>query len=139
MKNKLFVILTVIGLSSCYSNRLKYGEFKIDGKKHNNLIVNRIPHYGINAKDGCVVHGQMAMNLTYFSKDSIAGQLINPNTENPILFSEIKLITVNSDSIRLFSNENGRFHSKLNDQLYWIKTNLIGYKSLVVDLRTYYK
>ncbi|TRZ40788.1 hypothetical protein, partial [Robertkochia marina] len=66
-KIKFTYLILALGLFSCKvlkeSNTKILPEFSIQGKSFNELIVNRIPDYGLTGEDGCIVENQIKINL----------------------------------------------------------------------------
>ena len=108
----IFISLSALLLFGCYSNKydLKYPDLKIEGKKSNKFIVNRIADYGNGHQDGCIKGGQMSLNIDAISKDSIAGYIFDSKSKEPLYFSTIRLIyshLESTDTLEIIADEKG--------------------------------
>ncbi|HET8963666.1 MAG TPA: carboxypeptidase-like regulatory domain-containing protein [Chitinophagales bacterium] len=122
-------------LSSCIvRNGAKLSSFTILGKNHNQFIENRVPDYGDGRRDGCVVEGQLSLNLNALKKDSIAGIVFDSKTSEPIAFSTIRLVQENNSTNQVTTDSLGEFHIKLKYKIIEIQIEYIGYRTLNVNL-----
>lgn len=129
---------------SCYSSRdkLSYSQLKIEGKRSNQLIVDRIPIYGNGHKDGCIVERQMSIDISQLSNDSIIGTIFDSQTKQPVYFSTLYLISNKNaipDTLSLFVNEKGEFAASLEQFPAQITAQFIGHRTLGIDLSNYKK
>jgi hypothetical protein len=131
-------------LFGCYSHKhdLKYPDLKIKGKKSNKYIVNRIAEYGNGYQDGCIIGGQMSLNIDVMSKDSIAGFIFDSKSKEPLYFSTVRLINIDlesTDTLEIIADEKGTFTSAIKTFPNKVEVKYIGYRTLNIDLTDYEK
>ena len=114
--------------------------FSINGKECNKCIINRTSDYGIDNKDGCIVLGEMSLNLKFISIDSIAGVVVDSKTAEPIPFVKVQLFQKTPEGAKVFNSDSlGEFQIKLTNRLEKIQIEYIGYRTLLIDLNSYYE
>jgi hypothetical protein len=138
MRIKIILILTIL-ISSCSGtkNLTELSELTIENKSSNKLIVDRKPDYGISGRDGCVVMGEISMNVTELKKGkSISGKVFDSETKNPLINAKIK-ITIDQNGTEktsdIYSDKNGIYISDLFGELKKIEVEYIGYRTLKID------
>ena len=93
MRIQIILILTFL-ISSCSGtkNLTELSELTIENKSSNKLIVDRKPDYGISGRDGCVVMGEISMNITELKYGkSIRGKIFDSETKEPLINAKLKL------------------------------------------------
>ena len=140
MRIKLILILTIL-ISSCggTKNLTELSELTIENQTSNKMIVNRKPDYGIDGRDGCVIMGEISMNITELENGkSIRGKLFDSKTKEPLINAKLILSIEQNGSTKkkeINSNENGIYQSELNGELKKIEVEYIAYRNLKIDIR----
>ncbi|THD67436.1 hypothetical protein E7Z59_07170 [Robertkochia marina] len=137
-KIKFTYLILALGLFSCKvlkeSNTKILPEFSIQGKSYNELIVNRIPDYGLTGEDGCIVENQIKINLDNINENYISGKISDVDSTEPLINAEIQLI-FESDTILTRSNNKGEFEKRFKDELKKIKATYIAYRTVEINLK----
>ena len=126
--------------SSCSGtkNLTELSELNIENRPSNKLIVDRKPDYGIDGRDGCVVMGEISMNITELKYGkSIQGKVFDSQTKEPLINAKLILIIEQNGSIKkkeINANENGIYQSDLNGELKKIEVEYIAYRNLKIDI-----
>lgn len=124
---------------SCGSQRIEYlSDLTIKNKKSNDLIKNRVPDYGIDGGDGCVVMSEISMNIIDLKKDYIRGNVFDSKTNEPLIYGNINLYIDNGQKIEtmnLNSDSNGFFSTEFKGKLTEIEVDYIAYRNLKVELQ----
>ena len=114
--------------------------FSINGKECNKCIQNRIPDYGIDNKDGCVVLGKISLSLIFISTDSIVGVVVDSKTSEPIPFATVQLFQRTPEGAKVLRSDSlGEFKTRLTNRLGKIQIEHIGYRTLLINLNAYYR
>ncbi len=131
-----FVFIAIFFLAGCLSSRqVKLSRFSFNGHTQNSLIVNRVPDYGINGRDGCVVEGQFFLSLMSTLDSKIHGTLKDSKTLASLVGAHIVIyFSGYVDPVQLFTNGNGEFSLTQKAPITKIVVNSIGWRTLVVDL-----
>tara|TARA_R110002049_G_scaffold307457_1_gene507997 strand:- start:176 stop:619 length:444 start_codon:yes stop_codon:yes gene_type:complete len=135
------IIIAAILISSCSGtkNLTELSELTIDNRPVNKLIVDRNPDYGIDGRDGCVVMGEISMDIAELENGkSIRGKVFDSGTRNPLTNAKLTLFIDEEGStkkIEIEANENGIYQSELNGKLNKIEVDYIAYRTLKIDIR----
>ncbi len=136
----LFLITVLLFGCRSIKQSAPQSTFSINGKECNKCIMNRIPDYGIDNKDGCVVLGEISLSLIFKSTDSIAGVVTDSKTSEPIPFAKVHLFKKTPEGARVLSSDSlGEFQIKLTNRLEKIQIEFVGYRTLLIDLDAYYR
>lgn len=139
MRINIILILTLL-ISSCSGtkNLTELSELTIKNQPSNELIVDRKPDYGIDGRDGCVVMGEISMNITELEYgESIQGKVFDSQTKEPLINAKLTLIIEQNGSLKkkeIKANENGIYQSDLNGELKKIEVEYIAYRKLKIDI-----
>jgi hypothetical protein len=139
MRINIILILTLL-ISSCSGtkNLTELSELTVENRPSNKLIVDRIPDYGIDGRDGCVVMGEISMNITELENGkSISGKVFDSQTKEPLINAKLTLIIEQNGSSNkrtINANENGIYQSDLNGELKKIEVEYIAYRNLKIDI-----
>ena len=135
-KNKVlfFFLITLI---SCGGNQkvADLSELTVGNQDFNDLIVNRVPDYGIDGGDGCVVMEEISMNITELDDHQIKGFIFNSKSKQPLVNAELNLFVFKNglmDTTNIRSDENGIYESELNGRLKKIEVQYIAHRNLLV-------
>ena len=130
-----YIILTLVifGCSSTIHS-VKLSTLKINGKKQNELIQDRIPNYGIGSPDGCVIMGEISLNLETVGKDSIRGTVRESDKHQALPFATVKLQSDKQNDLSLQTDSAGNFRTRIPPELKAIQIEYIGFRTLTVDL-----
>ncbi|MCO4807630.1 MAG: hypothetical protein KC456_13685 [Flavobacteriales bacterium] len=109
-------------------------ELKINGVDANHLVVDRIPDYGNGHKDGCIVMGQISMEIDSLEIGSVSGRVYDSESLDFVPYATIKLYNNDKKRATTSSNEQGYFHSEESSGLIKIEVEYLGYRNLVIDL-----
>lgn len=126
-------------ISSCSGtkNLTELSELTIENKSSNKLIVDRKPDYGISGRDGCVVMGEISMNITELKYGkSIRGKIFDSETKEPLINAKLKLTIDQNGSEKtsdVYSDENGIYKSELVGELKKMEVEYIAYRTLRID------
>ena len=138
MRIQIILILTFM-ISSCSGtkNLTELSELTVENKSSNKLIVDRKPDYGFSGRDGCVVMGEISMNITELKNGkSISGKIFDSETKKPLINAKLKLTIDQNGSEKIsdiYSDENGIYKSELIGELKKIEVEYIAYRSLKID------
>ncbi len=102
MRIKIILILTLL-ISSCSGtkNLTELSELTIENRPSNKLIVERKPDYGIDGRDGCVVMGEISMNINELEYGkSIRGKVFDSKTKEPLINAKLKLTIEQNGSLK---------------------------------------
>jgi len=138
MRIQIILILTFL-ISSCSGtkNLTELSELTIENKSSNKLIVDRKPDYGISGRDGCVVMGEISMNITELKYGkSIRGKIFDSETKEPLINAKLKLTIDQNGSEKtsdVYSDENGIYKSELVGELKKMEVEYIAYRTLRID------
>ena len=137
VKNSLLILIFTIAYS-CGSQRIEYlSNLTIENKKSNDLIKNRVPDYGIDGGDGCVVMNEISMNIFDLKKDFIRGNIFDSESNEPLIFGNINLYIDKGqkiETLNLNSDSNGFLATEFNGKLIKIEVDYIAYRNLKVEL-----
>ena len=138
--NNKFIFFLLVILISCGGNQkvADLSELIVENQNSNNLIVNRVPDYGIDGGDGCVVMEEISMNIRELSDHQIKGFIYNSKSKQPLVNAEINLLLFKNgllDTTNIRSDENGIYESKLSGQLRKIEVQYIAHRNLIVDFK----
>jgi hypothetical protein len=136
------IFLTAILLFGCRSVKQSAPQstFSINGKECNECIKNRTPDYGIDNKDGCIILGEISLSLIFISIDSIAGVVVDSKTAEPIPIARVKFIQKTPEGAKVVNSDSlGEFQTRLTNGLKRIQIEYIGYRTLLIDLNSYYE
>ncbi len=139
MRIKIILILTVL-IASCggTKNLTELSELTVENKRLNKLIVDRKPDYGISGRDGCVIMGEISMNIAELNNGkSIRGKVFDSETKEPLINAKLKLSVkqngMNSTS-EINSDENGIYQAKFKGELKKIEVEYVAYRNLKINL-----
>jgi len=136
----LFLIAVLLYGCRSMNQTAPQSTFSINGKECNKCIENRIPDYGIDNKDGCVVLREISLSLIFISTDSIAGVVTDSKTAEPIPFAKVQLFQKTPEGARVFNSDSlGEFRIRLTNRLEKIQIEFVGYRTLLIDLDAYYE
>ena len=136
------IFLIAVLLFGCRSVKQSapQSKFSINGKECNKCIKNRTPDYGIDNRDGCIVLGEISLSLVFMSIDSIAGVVVDSKTAEPIPFARVQLFQKTPEGAKVFNSDSlGEFQTRLTNRLEKIQIEYIGYRTLLIDLNSYYE
>ena len=106
----------------------------------NECIKNRTPDYGIDNKDGCIILGEISLSLLFISTDSITGVVVDSKTAEPIPFAKVQFIQKTPEGAQVVNSDSlGEFQTRLTNGLEKIQVEYIGYRTLLIDLNSYYE
>ena len=141
MRTNLIILLTVL-ISSCSGTKnvaelSKLSELTVENKSLNGLIVDRKPDYGISGRDGCVVMGEISMDIIELNKGkSIRGKVFDAENKNSMIKAGL-ILSMNQNgltkSIEILSDENGIFQTDFNGKLEKIIVAYVAYRTLKID------
>lgn len=134
-KNKLFWISLLL-FTGCATQKNIYPhpQFSYNLKDKKSMIDYQKPDYGDGRKDGCIVMGEMFLQLNTEDKTNYSGKLIDVTTSKPIEGALIQLTFKNSDEpMKVRTDKDGLFSFSKNFEIVKIQVNCIGYRHLVID------
>lgn len=136
MNNASIILALVLILSGCSTSRHHFAlsNLKIEGKAKNSLIENRKPDYGDGHRDGCVVMGQISMDIDTLNDIIVIGKVTDSKTNEPLLFASILLVFCDTDNLKSKTDSIGQFSIDYSFKLCKIQTEYVGYRTLYVDL-----
>ncbi|MDP4935356.1 MAG: hypothetical protein NWR30_11615 [Salibacteraceae bacterium] len=70
---------------------MEYSNLRIEGKNRNDLIVGRIPEYGLSQNEGCIVHPQISMDIEVLNEQLLRGIITDAKTKEPLQFASFVL------------------------------------------------
>ena len=134
IKPALGVIITCLisSISIAQSNR-GYAQLWYNGKKLHKLIVDRIPDYGINDEDGCVVERAIRLEFRDIDSLTVQGLLRDAETKDPLPGAVIKLERLGQEIEILNPDAKGRFIVKKASPVRKITVQYIGYRTLKIE------
>ena len=138
MKKYLFLILTIV-ITGCsgIKNPVALPQLTIENRKANKLIVNRKPDYGNGHRDGCIVMGEISMDIERLNEKGISGKVFDSKTKDPLAGAKLTLFVNQNGLIKktiISSNAGGFFKGELNAKPTKIKVEFPGYRDLIIDL-----
>ena len=134
------ILIAALFISSCSGtkNLTKLSVLTIDNRPVNKLIVDRKPDYGIDGRDGCIVMGEISMDISgLVNGKSIRGKVFDSETRDPLINAKLTLFIDQEGStkkIEIVANENGIYKSELNGKLNKIEVDYIAYRTLKIDM-----
>jgi hypothetical protein len=123
---------------SCNVNQKAYilPELTINGKMKNNLIVRRIPDYGDGHRDGCIVWGEMQINITK-QNDTIFGRVLDIKKQipPPIMIEILQVNKLNKIVMKSTADSSGNFRTILSSEMYELLVTSLSYRDLRFRLK----
>lgn len=139
MRIQIIIILLIL-ISGCSGtkNLTALSELTVENKLLNKLIVDRKLDYGISGRDGCVVMGEISMNIAELKNGkTIRGKVFDSETKEPLINATLKLIIDQNGSnniTEIKTDGNGNYKSELKGNLKKIKVEYIAYRTLNIEL-----
>jgi hypothetical protein len=129
----LVVFLYFVGCSSSRDG-IELSQFSYNDKKYNSLIVDRVPDYGLNGTDGCVVEGQFLLSLKSIGTSEISGVVRDVQTRKPMIGAEISAWFDGQGGPKLLvTDSNGEFKITRQAGLAKIEVAFVGYRTMRID------
>ena len=111
----------------------KLSDFEVNGKKKNNFIVNRKPpQYGYGQPGGCIVDSEISLKINY-NDALISGEVTDSDSDEVLVGAAINLILVNSDTLKIYSDNKGFFEKTIYAKIKSICIEYIGYRNLNIN------
>jgi hypothetical protein len=138
-KSPLFLsMLLISACSSTYEGR-KICSFSFNGKNRNSYIANRFPDYGDGHKDGCVVMGEIRLEINRSIESSFDGSVFDATNNSLLNAANIYVYYKSSEQPKIMvTNEHGKFSFEKNDEVVKLKIEALGYRSLLLDFSEYH-
>jgi hypothetical protein len=133
MKTSILISMILIILGGCRSSTevMEYSNLRIEGKNRNDLIVGRIPEYGLGQNEGCIVHPQIAMDIEVLNEQLIRGMITDAKTKEPLQFASVVLFFGDkSPRADLSTDSFGQFEYELKNPISSIKVDFGVYRTL---------
>ncbi|NAY90458.1 hypothetical protein GTQ34_00880 [Muricauda sp. JGD-17] len=102
--------------------------------------MDRDPDYGIDRRDGCIVMGEISMNISQLEYGkSVRGKVFDAQTKEPLTNAKLILSIKQNGSTekkKISTDENGIYQSDvLHGKLKKIEVEYLGYRNLKIDLK----
>ncbi|MEZ2444952.1 hypothetical protein AB6805_24665 [Chitinophaga sp. RCC_12] len=107
-----------------------YPRFLYNGKNYNELITNRVPEYGIAARDGCVVMGEIQLELRDIDAEKIEGWVKDAATGDTLVGASIKIQRRNKHMETLATDSLGRFLMSKSPSVTELHVLYLGFREL---------
>lgn len=104
--------------------------FTINHIPKNKSIINRIPDYGINGKDGCIEQPQLSLKIHRHNGEFYKGLVYDQLSKENLPFASILLVNSLQDTLYLNSDNDGLFQIQKSFKASQIQINYIGYRPL---------
>ncbi|MBO9730368.1 MAG: hypothetical protein J7623_17135 [Chitinophaga sp.] len=126
------LIILCTSLTAFCQKKDRYSQFVYNGVHLNQLIVDRIPDYGIAGKDGCIVEEQITLELKDVDSLKIDGIVRDVKTNKPITWAAVKVIRKNNTKEMLGTDSLGRFQIIKSLPINELQIQALGYRLLKV-------
>lgn len=101
-----------------------------NGKHFNSLITNRVPEYGIASRDGCIVMGEIMLELRDIDAQTVEGLVKDAKTGDILAGASIKLQRQMGSSEMFATDSLGRFRVTRASPVKYLHVNYLGYRML---------
>lgn len=105
--------------------------FKYNSKGRNSWIVNRVPDYGDGHRDGCIIMGELSVNLVEEDR-MVSGQVYDESNNESMAYVQIIVNWGSESEIQYLADSQGKFTFKKTDQIENVTFSSIGYRTLKV-------
>lgn len=116
----------------CIANKkqVNLSRFTINHIPKNKSIINRIPNYGINGKDGCMEQPQLSVKIDNHNREFYKGLVYDQLSKENLPFASILLVNSLQDTLYLNSDNDGQFQFQKSFKANQIHLNYLGYRPL---------
>ncbi|MBC9933131.1 carboxypeptidase-like regulatory domain-containing protein [Chitinophaga qingshengii] len=131
--SKLFVLACFVLLyhvNGQAQTKMAYSKLLYNGKEYNELIVDRFPQYGFAGKDGCVVQGQLVLELKDTGAQEVEGLVKDAETGAVIFAATVQLKRANGTTEEIATDEQGKFLVHKGSYVKTLRIAYIGYRLL---------
>jgi hypothetical protein len=125
-------IISLLASVNCFAQRVHISELWYNGKRHNSLIVDRIPDYGDGRPDGCVIMGEMKLALRDTDQQTVEGLVKDVDNGKPVL-SEVWMLRKDGSSDTFKTDMQGRFVFTRSSPVKKLRVRSIAYRPLQVE------
>jgi hypothetical protein len=133
MKTSILISMILIVLGGCRRSAevMEYSNLRIEGENRNDLIISRIPEYGLGQNEGCIVHPQISMDIEVLNEKLLRGIITDANTKEPRQFASIVLFFGDkSPRAEMRTDSFGQFEYELKIPISTIKVDYGIYRTL---------
>ena len=127
-----FIILLASLAALCQKGD-KYHQLIYNGRHLNQLIVDRIPDYGITGRDGCIVGREFILELSDIDQQKVEGQVKDAETREVMANAIVKLTRRNGKTETLHTDSTGRFQMEKSSPIKALQIQHIGYRILKIQ------
>ncbi|NLU95443.1 hypothetical protein [Chitinophaga sp. Ak27] len=130
----LTVLVIVLSSSAAglAQGKNKYATLFYNGKDYSQLIIDRIPDYGIAGRDGCVIQREIKLTLKNIDGEKAAGMVQDVETKELLRGARIKLKRKDGSDEVIDADAQGRFEVGTSSPLKELQVYYVGYRTLKV-------
>ena len=128
----VLVIVLLSALACLAQKKDKYAGLFYNGKDCSQLIIDRIPDYGIAGRDGCVVQRPIKLTLKDIDGQKAAGVVTDAETNELLPGARIKLKRKDGNNETIDADARGRFEVNTSVALKELQVYYLGYRTLKV-------
>ena len=141
MNRNCLLLLTLFfaqGCAATYEGR-KLCSFYFNDKNRNSYIVDRFPDYGDGHKDGCIVEGEIKLEMRSTDKTIFNGKVSDAGNNESLRAVNIYVYSrLSSQPKIMVTNERGEFSFEKSDEIVKIKVEALGFRTLLLDFSEYH-
>lgn len=128
----VLVIALSASLASMAQEKDKYAALFYNGKNCSQLIIDRMPDYGIAGKDGCVEQRPIKLTLKDIDGQKAAGIVQDAETNELLPGVRVKLKRRDGSNETIDADAQGRFEVNTSSPLKELQVYYLGYRTLKV-------
>lgn len=122
------IIILLTSLASLCQTKDQYHQLIYNRKSLNQLIVDRIPDYGISNRDGCIVGREFILELSDIDQQKVEGLVKDVETKEVITNATVKLTRRSRKTETLLTDATGRFLLEKSSPIKELQIQYIGYR-----------
>lgn len=133
--SKLLSVVIIVVLNSLAGQsqtKDAYHQLVYNGKNCNQLIIDRLPDYGISGRDGCIVGREIVLELKDIDTQQVEGWIKDAETGEALVGASIKLQRKNGSNETLKTDSYGRFLMNKSSPLKKLNVEYLGYRILKI-------
>lgn len=134
---KLLCLIIIVLLNSFIAQaqtKQSYPRLSYNGRSCNQLIIDRVPDYGISSRDGCIVMGEINLELRDIDAQIVEGLVKDAERGHALVGASIKLRRLNGRSETLRTDSSGRFLVNRSSPIKEFHVLYIGYRTFNVKV-----
>ncbi|TWF40675.1 carboxypeptidase-like protein [Chitinophaga polysaccharea] len=127
------LVVVLLSASACLAQKKnEYGSLFYNGKDCSQLIIDRIPDYGIAGRDGCVIQRPVKLTLKDIGGQKAAGIVTDAETNEILPGARVRLKRKDGINETIDADAQGRFELNTAAALKELQVYYVGYRTLKV-------